>query len=127
MSTIFIIYGYAYAILMCYSAQFGILSVALVEVASQVLKRALATPEGSQFSADYKDRLKDKDYLFQYLFPFRSNKHSKVNFCLPAGVFILLVCLFAGVFIFLVVCWCLIFFNLFIGLIFDSFKKAQCL
>ncbi|KAK7494518.1 hypothetical protein BaRGS_00014171, partial [Batillaria attramentaria] len=52
-------------------------SVDVVEMASLTLKKLLATPAGIQFSADYKDKLANRDYLFQYLHPFRSSKNTR--------------------------------------------------
>ncbi|XP_070188647.1 serine-protein kinase ATM-like [Littorina saxatilis] len=49
-------------------------SVEVVRMASMTLKKLLATAAGLQFSTDYKDRLANKDFLFQYLHPFRPGK-----------------------------------------------------
>lgn len=48
-------------------------------MASMTLKKLLATAAGLQFSTDYKDRLANKDFLFQYLHPFRPGKQVMVR------------------------------------------------
>ncbi|XP_076466353.1 serine-protein kinase ATM-like [Babylonia areolata] len=52
-------------------------SMEVVQTVSVTLKKLLATTAGVQFSTDYKDKLANRDYLFQYLHPFRASRHSK--------------------------------------------------
>jgi hypothetical protein len=53
--------------------------VEVVAMASETLKKLLATSAGFQFSKDYKEKLNKKDFLFEYLHPFRAHKGIKVR------------------------------------------------
>ncbi|CAC5396816.1 ATM [Mytilus coruscus] len=48
--------------------------MSVVEAASNVLKTLLSTKTGIEFANLYRERLGDKDFLFQYLHPFRPRK-----------------------------------------------------
>jgi hypothetical protein len=54
-------------------------SVEVVAMASETLKKLLATSTGFHFSQDYKEKLDKKDFLFEYLHPFRAHKGIKVR------------------------------------------------
>ena len=54
-------------------------SVEVVSMASETLKKLLATKKGAEFCADYKERLSSHDSLFGYLYPFRASKSTQVG------------------------------------------------
>lgn len=48
--------------------------MSVVEAASDVLKTLLSTKTGYTFATHYRDKMGDKEFLFQYLHPFRPRK-----------------------------------------------------
>ncbi|KAH3729489.1 hypothetical protein DPMN_055461, partial [Dreissena polymorpha] len=60
-------------------------SIELVQCTSDVLKTLLSVKSGSVFSATYKKKLGDLEYLFNYLHPFRASKKKALNVTMPSA------------------------------------------